>query len=153
MSLNFNPDIWGTVADWVGGVGTAAAFGITAFVIWGDVRRRQRDQANRVSYYFEIVDPASMRDNPRNDYLYHVHNYSDNTIYSVSLYHPVNLEDRFIKSDTVLLPGEEWALRLDKWDYANMPKLAFRDADGTRWNKDKSGKLSKGWPQFNFTRR
>jgi hypothetical protein len=149
--MDFNPDTWGTIADWVGGLGTAAAFGITAFVIGGDVQRRRRDKASRVSYYFELVEPASLRDNPRNDYRYHVHNYSDNSIYSVFLYHSVNIEDRKMKVETVLLPGDEWTIRTGDWDYANMPRLAFRDAHGKRWNKDKSGKLKAGWPAFGFT--
>ncbi|WP_285250229.1 hypothetical protein [Pseudarthrobacter sp. fls2-241-R2A-168] len=148
--MDFNPDTWGTVADWVGGLGTAAAFAITAFVIGGDIKRRRRDQASRISYYVQIADPASLRDNPRDDYIYSVHNYSDNAIYSVFLYHPVNIEDRKMKSDVALLPGDEWTIRTGDWNHANMPCLAFRDADGNRWNKDKSGKLRAGWPAFGF---
>lgn len=47
---DFNPGIWGTVADWVGGLGTTAAFVAAVIVIGKDANVRRLAQARKVAY-------------------------------------------------------------------------------------------------------
>jgi hypothetical protein len=56
--MDFNPDTWGTVADWVGGTGTTLAFLATAYVVWRDAKVRREAQARKVAYYLREVDRA-----------------------------------------------------------------------------------------------
>jgi hypothetical protein len=55
----FNPDTWGTVADWVGGLGTTPAFLATAYGITCDVKVRRESQARKVAYYCQEVGRAA----------------------------------------------------------------------------------------------
>lgn len=56
--MDFNPNTWGTVAEWVGGLGTAAAFLITAFVVYRDAKVRRMAQVRKVVFTVETLDLA-----------------------------------------------------------------------------------------------
>jgi hypothetical protein len=54
-----DPKVWGTVAQWVGSLGTTSAFFATFYVILKDAKVRRQAQASHVAYY--LTDSTSSR--------------------------------------------------------------------------------------------
>lgn len=141
--MDFNPDTWGTVADWVGGLGTTAAFGVAASVVALDLRQRKRAQAEAISYHYQIAD---FTDLVVDDYRYQVRNDSGLPIHGIRLFDKADPQTRVSPSGP-LLPGEIWTHRTTTWDRFTMPSLAFVDSAGRKWTKDVGGRrLREGWP-------
>jgi hypothetical protein len=58
--MDFNPDTWGTVADWVGGLGTTAAFLAAVVVITKAAKVRKIAHARRVVFVSEDTEFMSI---------------------------------------------------------------------------------------------
>jgi hypothetical protein len=146
--MDFNPDTWGTVADWVGGLGTTAAFLITAFVVYRDAKFRRLSQARKVVYvaeeteYMSVVT-ASFHDYetgpPPNLYKYILKNLSDEPIYGIRFISSggPNKGHRLAAKD-VVLPGEEFT---HEDELAYPPIVAFRDNSDVGWVRNIKGKV------------
>jgi hypothetical protein len=136
--MDFNPSTWGTVADWVGGVGTTLAFFATFYVIRRDAKLRRTSQARRIVYYFSYFIPGE----PMEDRWFHIRNNSDESIYDVFFY---DHGGRQISQGArqVLHPGEE-----TKYRSLEVPRISFRDGARVRWLRTIEGDLRTGRPKY-----
>ncbi|MCP9000355.1 hypothetical protein NFC73_11540 [Pseudarthrobacter sp. RMG13] len=142
--MDFNPDTWGTVADWVGGTGTTAAFVAAVVVIAKDAMVRKIAQARKVVYVAEIKTVYRTTDaygvtRPEEITHYVLKNLSDEPIYRVFFYaHTGAMAAEPLDSTPVILPGEAYAYELE----IDEPPLAcFRDNSDVGWIRNIKGKV------------
>lgn len=142
--MELNPDIWGTYADWVGGVGTTLAFFAAVFVIAKDAKVRKIAQARKVAYVAEVRTVYRETDawgvtHPEEVTYYILKNLSDEPIYRCFFYaHNGRKAGRAIDSKDVVLPGDEFVYGLG----IDEPPLAcFRDNSDVGWVRNIKGKI------------
>lgn len=146
--MNFDPATWGTVADWVGGLGTTAAFVAAVVVIAKDAKVRRLAQARKVVYISEETDTYSLvsvalhdPDDPpaRPIRRFILKNLSDEPIYKIYFFYEDRTKRlRYLSRCNVVLPGEEFVYESDD---AHMPRVAFRDNSGNGWIRILAGKI------------
>lgn len=140
--MDFNPDTWGTVADWVGGLGTTAAFLITGFVVYRDAKLRRSAQARQVAYYVRrpkdyLFDRLSGRD-VQEDYF--VSNMSPEPIYDVIWYYKSDENSLgLLDHKGVLLPSQEHPFPEIEHSLDEPPLICFRDNSGNLWIRSVAG--------------
>lgn len=149
--MDFNPDTWGTVADWVGGTGTTLAFLATAFAITRDVKVRREAQARKVAYYFHEVDraPDEVQGKYTKWWVHEVHNLSDEPIYRVQHHRverdgmrmPIQLRFR-----ELLLPGQSFTIREGGYPSKSRREIQFLDNSGRAWIRTLRGDLKAHTP-------
>lgn len=149
--MDFNPDTWGTVADWVGGTGTTLAFLATAYAITRDVKVRREAQARKVAYYFSEVDraPEEVRGRYKKWWIHEVHNLSDEPIYRVQHHELRRRGDRepmYERFHEVLLPGQSFAIREGGYPSKSRREIQFRDNSGRPWIRTLRGDLKEVRP-------
>jgi hypothetical protein len=150
--MSFDPSIWGTVADWVGGIGTSLAFVATFVVILRDARVRRYTQSRKVVYVVETTKPIPLPGSGHEDIAldeqtrFVVKNLSDEPVYDVLhyLHSSRNHRRELLALKTVLLPGEETAYESDKYSVSEGPRVTFRDNSGWFWNRSIDGHLRPG---------
>ncbi|WP_026536951.1 hypothetical protein [Arthrobacter sp. 9MFCol3.1] len=142
--MDFNPGTWGTVADWVGGLGTTAAFIAAVVVIAKDAKVRRIAQARKVVYItlegsaFE-KDEATGQTRRRNTIRYVLKNLSDEPVYSVRfIVRSGPYRGLRLGAKDVVLPGEDFACKLEADD---PPVAVFRDNSDVRWVRNIKGKI------------
>lgn len=139
--MDFNPDTWGTVADWVGGLGTTAAFLATALVISRDAKVRRFAQARMVGFYYQALRPEDRETDYAHPYALYLKNLSDEPLYDVNF--RIYKDGKYLAQyelRPVLLPGE-----VLKTTYDGQPKLKevaanFRDNSGVDWMRTLDGR-------------
>ncbi|WLQ05677.1 hypothetical protein [Arthrobacter oryzae] len=146
--MDFNPDTWGTVADWVGGLGTTAAFVATAFVFFRDAKVRRIAQARKIVYIAEATEfysiaSTAFRDTgdglPTPIHEYILKNLSDEPIYGVRFIASGGpRKGRRLTAREVVLPGDAFTYE-DELDYP--PVVAFRDNSDVSWVRNIKGKI------------
>ncbi|BCW78311.1 hypothetical protein [Arthrobacter sp. NicSoilC5] len=143
--MDFNPDTWGTVADWVGGLGTTAAFVATAIVINRDAKVRKLSQARKVVYITEEFGIPASTDADGNvsfdmSTRYIVQNLSEEPIYDIRLYarHQDGSRRWLAAEYDILLPEKAFTLNAQ---FDEAPLVTFRDNSGARWIRDKGGRV------------
>ncbi|WP_311212353.1 MULTISPECIES: hypothetical protein [unclassified Arthrobacter] len=141
--MDFNPDTWGTVAEWVGGVGTTAAFIATFVVILRDAKQRRRQQARKIAFYVEDQLLADLRGGGTVTYSnFTVANLSDEPIYDVRILAEPRGEYRNnVRSVRHLQPGDKLAYSVEWSTNALLAPALFRDNSGRRWHRDSRGEL------------
>lgn len=140
--MDFNPDTWGTVADWVGGLGTTAAFVAAVVVIAKDAKVRKLAQARQVVYVSEngivyrnadangVTHPEEVRD-------YILKNLSDEPIYKIYFYYQDRAKRlRYLSRCNVVLPGADF---IYQGGDEHLPLVAFRDNSGNGWVRSLAG--------------
>lgn len=141
--MDFNPDTWGTVADWVGGLGTTAAFLITAFVVYRDAKVRRLAQARNVVYTLESLNlvevalkgrPADPIKNQR----YTLTNLSDEPNYHVFLMIG-GYDGDIAGTKDVVLPCDDYSVDLEY--EVKAPTALFKDNSQIAWVRTISGKV------------
>lgn len=147
--MDFNPDTWGTVADWVGGVGTTAAFLATALVIYRDAKVRRLAQARKVVYTSEDTDTYSLatvafhkdEDGPTPSIRrYVLKNLSDEPIYTAIFYYQDRLKrPNFLSWQEIVLPGADFIHESD--ETRHIPLVMFRDNSSVGWIRTLSGSV------------
>lgn len=141
--MDFNPDTWGTVAEWVGGLGTTAAFLITAIVVYRDTKVRRESQARQVAYI--VRKPAgyiyASLQGKEIPVTYVISNMSPEPIYDVLQYTRGHLPGHMslIHHLDVLLPTAEFEIPQQDFNRKDPPLLCFRDNSGHRWLRSVSG--------------
>lgn len=134
----FLAPVWGTVGQWVSGLGSTAAFFLGFSILLRDRRHRQRAQAEQVSCWFNSVG-----DEDRVIDIW-VKNYSANDIYRVALGRGKHGKRtraagfQIIDIKSRLGPGEEIQVRHDlglHWSKADVAIL-FADTAGLYWQRD-----------------
>lgn len=137
--MDFNPDTWGTVADWVGGLGTTAAFLITGFVVYRDAKVRRSSQARQVAYYLRRPkDYLFNRLSVEVDYF--ISNMSQEPIYDVMHYYKSDDDSLGILDyKDVLLPNQEYQFPEVQHMLSDPPLISFRDNSGNLWIRSASG--------------
>lgn len=142
--MDFNPDTWGTVADWVGSIGTTLAFVATFVVILRDAMVRRRIQARKVAFHGEVTTWEEATDGKPevldNDVSFV--NLSDEPIYKVFMYdnnRNVWPEMWWLPSEEIVLPGAKvtWSARGPKADV----HVTFADNSGQGWLRTTRGDL------------
>lgn len=128
--MDVNPDTWGTVADWVGELGTTAAFLAAVVVIAKDAKVRKSAQARKVAYvtekltvYGDLQGMTHVRQVPK----YVIKNLSDEPIYDVSFHAHAGIsavQGPAIGEQDVVLPGEDFATNSE---LSEPPLAYFRD--------------------------
>jgi hypothetical protein len=141
--MDFNPDTWGTVADWVGGTGTTAAFLAAVIVIAKDAKVRKIAQARKVAYIAEdktVYDTDEVGvSRPRNAVRYVLKNLSDEPIYRIFFYaHDGARAGNALDGTPVILPAEEYAY---EFDIDEPPLACFRDNSNVGWIRNIKGKV------------
>ncbi|MFB9654787.1 hypothetical protein [Pseudarthrobacter oxydans] len=146
--MDFNPDTWGTVADWVGGLGTTAAFVAAVVVIAKDAKVRKLAQARKVAYTWEDTDTYSLatvafheeEDGPTPSIKrYTLSNLSDEPIYRAIFYHhgPHHVL-QFLAQQAIILPGAKFSYESDE---GQPPLVTFRDNSDVGWIRGLSGRI------------
>lgn len=143
--MNFDPSTWGTVADWVGGVGTTAAFIAAVVVIAKDAKVRKIAQARKVVYVAESIQlvPISIAGGASHSggtsTRYILKNLSDEPIYRIFFYaHNGARTGNALDSTPVILPGEDYAY---EFDVDEPPLACFRDNSDVGWIRNIKGKI------------
>lgn len=146
--MDLNPDTWGTYADWVGGLGTTAAFLITALVVYRDAKVRRLAQARKVVYTSERTDTYSLatyalhneEDGPTPSIRRHIlKNLSDEPIYMAYFYYQDRQKrPQFLAKQNIVLPGAEFIYESDD---AWLPLVFFRDNSGVGWIRTLGGSV------------
>lgn len=142
--MDFNPDIWGTFADWVGGVGTSAAFIAAVVVIAKDAKVRRIAQARKVVYVAEIKTVYRTTDangvtHPEKMTHYILKNLSDEPIYWVFFYaHAGAKAGESLDATPIILPGKEYAY---EFEIDEPPLACFRDNSDVGWIRNIRGKV------------
>jgi hypothetical protein len=153
--MDFNPDTWGTVAEWVGGTGTTLAFLATAYAITRDVKVRREAQARKVAYYFREVDraPDEVRGRYTKWWIHEVHNLSDEPIYRVR-HHRINQNGTrlpmYLRVREVLMPGESFAMREPDYPSKSRREVQFLDNSGRSWIRTLRGDLKELRPLLDW---
>ncbi|MEV7572632.1 hypothetical protein AB0P28_05955 [Pseudarthrobacter sp. NPDC089323] len=146
--MDFNPDTWGTVADWVGGLGTTAAFLVTGFVVYRDAKERRSAQARQVAYFLRrptnFIYKSLKGEEVRVEFF--VSNMSPEPIYDVVHYHHLDTALGILDYKDVILPQETHALANQGYIPPEVvelkgspPLLRFRDNSGHVWIRSVSG--------------
>ncbi|WP_427117019.1 hypothetical protein [Pseudarthrobacter scleromae] len=142
--MDLNPDTWGTVAEWVGGLGTTAAFLAAVVVIAKDAKVRKLAQARKVAYVTEkltVYDHVRGATHVRQVPKYVLKNLSDEPIYDVSFHADAGItagQGPAIGEQDVVLPGEDFATKIE----LDEPPLAhFRDNSNVAWMRNIKGKV------------
>lgn len=140
--MDFNPDTWGTVADWVGGLGTTAAFVATAIVVYRDAKVRKIAQAMQIAYVVHRPDNFAevMLQGKETPVDYLLSNMSQEPIYDVVQFDPYGKREPISYTD-VLLPHKQIELAKNQEDRIDPPLVSFRDNAGNRWIRSASGKV------------
>jgi hypothetical protein len=145
----YDATLYGSVGQWVGAVGTTAAFGATFYVILRDANLRRKSQARKVAFYIERTyrngESAAQGHNPTS-YDYTVHNQSDEPIYSATIYveRPgFTLYDAALGSIDWLLPDKKdhVSLKVLPHEVRGVAFTIFRDNSGDWWRRDTEGRL------------
>lgn len=149
--MDLNPDTWGTVADWVGGLGTTLAFLATAVVIYRDSKVRREAQARKIAYYYREVDraPEDVRGKYTKWWMHEVHNLSDEPIYRVQ-HHEIHGDIRLpvhLRFRDVLLPGQSFTIQEERFPSKSRREVQFLDNSGRAWIRTLRGDL-KEFPRF-----
>lgn len=144
--MDLNPDTWGTVADWVGGIGTTLAFLATAAVIYRDSKVRREAQARKIAYYFREVDrsPEEVQGRYKKWWVHEVHNLSDEPIYRVQHHEVSHRGTRVpmhLRFREVLLPGESFAIQEAQYPSKSRREIQFLDNSGRPWIRTLRGEL------------
>lgn len=143
--MDLNPDTWGTVADWVGGIGTTLAFLATAAVIYRDSKGRREAQARKIAYYFSDVDraPEDVRGKYTKWWIHEVHNLSDEPIYRVQHHeiHGAILLPVQLRFREVLLPGQSFTMQEEYYPSKSRRQVHFFDNSGRPWIRTLRGDL------------
>jgi hypothetical protein len=133
---------WGDVPEWVGGLGTTAAFTATFFVIRRDANERQREQARKIVFYQAEMSPgtapsqlARIAQSSKEIWTYELHNLSDEPIYSVNFQ---GLHGQ-LEIVPILLPGEHHHGSPSLDPYVT---VTFTDNSGGSWERNMFGKLT-----------
>lgn len=138
---DLNPDIWGTYADWVGGLGTTAAFVAAVVVIAKDAKIRRLAQARKIVYTLEILDLVEValkgRPDPIKDQRQTLTNLSDEPIYHVFLM--IGGYGDIAGNKAVVLPGDSFSVDLEFGEKA--PTALFKDNSQIAWVRTISGKV------------
>lgn len=145
--MEFNPDTWGTVADWVGGLGTTAAFIAAVVVIAKDAKVRKIAQARKVVYVAENKTVYRTTDAigntpPEEVTHYILKNLSDEPIYGVQFHghrHGALRVNQVFAKTRVILPQESFSYEAELDQQA--PLVAFRDNSGEPWIRTEGGKV------------
>lgn len=156
--MDMNPDIWGTVAEWVGGVGTTLAFLATASIIYRDSKVRRLAQARKIAYYFRPEDrgPAEVDGRYTKWWIHEVHNLSDEPIYGVKQY---QLDSRrlsdplYLRVKEILLPGEIFRIREKRYPSKSRRGIIFSDNSGRPWIRTLGGKLVERRPYLEWAQK
>ncbi|MDN4611459.1 hypothetical protein [Arthrobacter burdickii] len=140
-----NPDTWGTVADWVGGIGTTAAFVAAVVVMAKDAKVRKIAQARKVVYVAETTQlmaisvPGGPSYGGGTSTRYILKNLSDEPIYRVFFYaHAGSKAGTALDSTAVILPGDEFSY---DFDIDEPPLACFRDNSNIGWIRNIKGKV------------
>ncbi|MHA7209674.1 hypothetical protein [Arthrobacter sp. MDT1-65] len=141
--MDFNPDTWGTVADWVGGLGTTAAFFAAVLVIARDAKVRRIGQARKVVYTSEKLNLIQLtlkghESGPVENQSYILTNLSDEPIYDVFLM-VGGYNGEIAGSKEVLLPSQSYSVALQSSKKA--PTALFKDNSQVAWIRTVSGKV------------
>lgn len=137
--MDFNPNTWGSVADWVGGVGTTAAFAAAVFVIGKDARVRKTAQAQQVAYFLHRPKGFSYITHDEGDADYFVTNMSPEPIYDVVQYYRTENSLGILHYKDVLLPQQEFEFPQADYTRIAPPLICFRDNSGNIWIRSVSG--------------
>lgn len=142
LQYPLNPAVWGTVAAWVGAVGSSAAFLLAAQVYRRDSKLHRYEQAIMVRFEetsAPAVAIAAM--NPENLVL-EVHNTSDRAIYSVSghLYSRSLYE---IASDGMSFGPAADPQRVDE-ESLRSSLFYYRQASGHIWPSPRTDRIAPG---------
>lgn len=132
--MDFNPDTWGTVADWVGGLGTTAAFIAMAIVINRDAKARRMFQARKVVFLSEATQLKVPTQGRNFQMKYTLQNHSDEPIYRVMFYTQQGYKDQdFVDAKIVLPPGALHTCAHIGYDNDPPICVTFRDSSGLGW--------------------
>jgi hypothetical protein len=139
MQINF-----GSVPDWIGGVGTTLAFAVALTVLFLDLSGRMRNQASQVS--------AWIARGPSGAEVY-IANQSSVPVYDICATPRLFGTEYDVIRYPILQPGEKRsALTID-----NVPRsrdisnelfgveMLFADSAGRRWNRAINGELKRKW--------
>lgn len=149
--MDFNPDTWGTVADWVGGTGTTLAFLATAYAITRDAKVRREAQARKVAYYFREVDraPEELQGRYTKWWIHEVHNLSDKPIYRIQLHEIIRRGYRapmYERFNELLLPGQSFSIPEPRYPSKSRREMQFLDNSGRIWIRTLRGDLKEARP-------
>lgn len=142
----FDSSVWGTVGDWVTGLGTVSAFGATFYVIRRDAKERRRSQAKKTSLYVITRQRAPEEVEGKHKVWYDLtfKNLSEEPVYDV--YFMMVEGKRLIDSlgyEEIVLPGE---IRERRYHYSNVTfggvDVIFRDNSGKNWRRNVRGFLT-----------
>lgn len=151
-AVQFDPDEWGTVAEWVAAIGTAGAFAATVLLLRTEARARRAAEAYRRSEQARLVAawPTSVTEaQPENEYGNAVedgvtvawHNRSEEPVSDVVIVIDGQPEDHL----EVLPPGITGgrSYRTPPATSARWPSIEihFIDAAGQLWRRDAAGRL------------
>lgn len=140
--MDFNPDTWGTVAEWVGGLGTTAAFLATAVVINRDAKARRMSQARKVVILPEATRLKAPTQGRVYQKMYTLQNHSDEPIYRIMFYTPDGYKDQDpIDGKFVLPPGDSHTCAEGGFDNDPPLMVTFRDSSGLGWIRDAMGEV------------
>lgn len=139
---------WGSVADWLSGVGSLGAVIVALGLALQESRRRraaQADDERRQARLVVVGEPAFDRsetlEHPLSLYV-RVHNYSDAPIHDlvVSLTTsdnaPISSGDRDAVSRLFVAPGEYAEAEFAYARYSDLPMVWFLDNQGVRWRRE-----------------
>lgn len=180
--MYFDTNVWGTVAEWVGGLGTTLAFGITALVVFRDAKVRRESQARKIAYYLRDVDRETHEISGKYTKWWdlEVHNLSDEPIYRIQQHNLVEIgpprepsylvprhnrekarpphRPRFyalprnMRFHEVLLPGEKCVIREPRFPSKSRSEVHFVDNSGRTWVRMLNGSLRENRPFVEFFR-
>lgn len=152
--MDFNPDTWGNVAEWVGSVGTTLAFVATFIVIRRDADVRRRAQARKVVFVYDhvnakpiLLDKSKLKgpqtifelEFDQKERRLAVMNLSDEPIYDV-YFRGRRQSASFIKGKNILLPNDKFEVVLPA--HHPIPVVHFRDNSGQGWTRAERGMVS-----------
>lgn len=144
--MNFDPATWGTVADWVGGIGTTAAFAATFVVIRRDAKVRRESQARQIAYFLRKPEGYKylVLDEQEEPVDYFVNNMSPEPIYDVVQFYRSDNALGILDYKDMLLPQQEYEFPQADYTRIAPPLISFRDNSGNMWIRSVSGYVHPG---------
>jgi hypothetical protein len=143
-----DPATWGTVGQWVGGIGTILAFTATFYVIRRDAEVRRYTQARKIIFYYDWVPsekkPTEGGQGHQRDHI--VRNLSDEPIYSVMFFDVTTGE--ILKWSPILLPDEPAITYREELDEGHIICLRFNDNSGKEWDHGGNGRVTELPPRL-----